>query len=1122
MKSKCFIVTFVSTLLGQTMRNACLLLLVALAGCQNKQVRKDNPNAVFIRIDNNKSGIVFANSVETTAELDVFRYRNFYNGGGVGIGDFNNDGLPEVFLTSNMGPNKLFLNKGNWEFEDISEPAGVQGTKEWSTGVSIADVNGDGLLDIYVSNAGDVRNGNRENELFINRGDLTFVESAAEYGLADKGFGTHAAFFDFDKDGDLDCYVLNNSYKPVSSLGYRNLRNVRDPYGGHKLYRNDENKFVDISEQAGIFGSIIGFGLGVSIADVNQDSWPDLYISNDFYERDYLYINKGNGTFEESLESAMGHVSMFSMGSDIADINNDGYPEIFSTDMLPNDDVRLKTLTAFETYDVYQLRIKNGYYHQFMRNMLHLNNKDGTFTEIGELAGVSATDWSWGALIADFNNDRNKEIFVSNGIFKDLINQDFVEYLGSSDQMRMAIEGRQIDFEEFTEKMPSNKLSNFLFEREDALTFKNVSEKWGLAEPSFSNGAAYGDLDNDGDLDLVVNNVNHAVFVYKNQTRELGDNKNYLAFKFKGHGKNVFGLGATVHAYIDSSIISLNHMPIRGFQSSMDYKMILGLGDLSKVDCVAVTWPDQRVQILRDIEANQLLTVSSADAKVVAHSEPISNPLLQQVLTDSIMHEENQFNDFARDRLQYHMLSTQGPAFAKADLNNDGLDDFFLGGAAGKTSAIYLQQPGNKFTQLKGKLFEPDSIAEDVAAVFFDADNDGDPDLYVVTGGSEHLRESIHQLDRLYINTGIENGQPVFKKSTGGTPSVHQSGSCVQAADIDNDGDLDLFVGTRSIPSFYGVPADQVILINDGNGNFSDATHAVAPALRKFGMVTDAAWFDWDHNGFPDLIVVGEWMPITIFTNDGKKLTPVGNVLGLEKSDGWWNRIKPVDIDKDGDTDFFLGNLGLNSFFTPSKKEPMTLYVNDFDKNGSVEPIFAFARGNKEYPFALRQDIIQQISALKKEFVFYKDYADKSVSEIFDESSLEKAHKLYFYEPRTSLLINEGKNGFRLKPLPIEAQYAPVYGIEIADVDGDELDDIVLGGNLFAVKPQVGRYDAMRGLVLQNRGKDGFEAMSSLESGLKIGGEIRHISTLRTSNDQALTFIRNNNTVLLYRRPAKR
>jgi enediyne biosynthesis protein E4 len=1100
------------------MRRWLLVLAVIFYSCSNEQGDNhvQDPNALFKRLNAKETGIKFTNTVSTTADLNVFRYRNFYNGGGVGIGDFNNDGLPDVYLTSNMGDNKLFINKGNWKFEDITESAGVKGTKAWSTGVSIVDINADGLLDIYVCNAGDVKNGNRENELFINSGNLTFKESAVQYGLADRGFSTHAAFFDFDKDGDLDCYVLNNSYKPVSSLGYRNLRNVRDEFGGHKLYRNDNDRFVDVSESAGIYGSVIGFGLGVTVGDVNQDSWPDLYISNDFYERDYLYINKGNGTFKDELESYMGHISMFSMGADLADLNNDGYPEIFSTDMLPDDDFRLKTLAAFETYDVYQLRIKNGYYHQFMRNMLHINNTDGSFTEIGSLAGVSATDWSWGALIADFNNDQHKEIYVCNGIYKDLINQDFVEYLGSSDQMRTAIEGKEINFEEFTDKMPSEKVSNFMFVRQSDFHYKNKAEEWGLEEPSFSNGAAYGDLDNDGDLDLVVNNVNQEIFVYKNQSRELNDN-NYLAFHFKGNNKNVFGLGAAVYAYVDSSILAFDNMPIRGFQSSMDYKVIMGLGKLAEVDSLVISWPDQKIQVLKNVKANQVLTIQNNDAKKIAKPVEKERPYLVKVVTDSIAHEENLFNDFDRDRLQYHMLSTQGPAFAKADINNDGMDDFFIGGSVGNPGAIYLQKHGDKFAALPGNFLLADSTAEDVGAAFFDADNDSDLDLYVVTGGTEHAAESVHQADRLYINQGNKNGIPHFEKTNNQLPLINQSGSCVKPADIDNDGDLDLFIGTRVIPAFYGLPCDQTILVNDGKGYFRNVASTLAPELQKLGMVTDAHWFHYDNNGFLDLLIVGEWMPVTIFTNDGKKLTKIKNPSGLNSSEGWWNRIKEMDVDSDGDMDFILGNLGLNSLFKPSVEEPISLYVSDFDKNGSIEPIFTFSKQNKEYPFALRQDIIKQLNSLKKEFVFYKDYADKSVAEIFDKTTLADATKLNFYEPHTSLLINEGIKGFALKHLPIQAQFSPVYGIEVFDVDGDNVDDIILGGNLFAVKPEVGRYDAMRALVLKNEGNGNFSAISSIKSGIKVSGEIRHITALSSSRKKTLAAIRNNDTILLYR-----
>jgi hypothetical protein len=1076
-----------------------------------------NGSALFKKLTRAETGIDFTNTLTHQEDFDVFRYRNYYNGGGVGIADFNNDGLADVYLTSNMGDNKLYVNNGGWKFTDITEQAGAKGTKVWSTGVSIADVNADGLLDIYVCNAGDVKSGNRENELFINNGNLTFTESAKKYGLADKGFSTHAAFFDYDKDGDLDCYVLNNSYRPVSTLGYRNLRNERDEFGGHKLYRNDNGFFNDVSAQAGIYGSIIGFGLGVTVGDVNQDGWPDIYVSNDFYERDYLYINNKQGGFEEKLESLMGHISMFSMGADMADLNNDGYPEIFSTDMLPADNYRLKTLIAFETYDVYQLRLKNGYYHQYMRNMLHLNNKDGSFSEIGELAGVSATDWSWGALMVDFNNDLYKEILVCNGIYKDVIDQDFVEYLGSSEQMRAVIEGKKIDFHEFVDRMPSKKLTNYLFTRKSDLVYQNVANEWGLGDPGFSNGAAYGDMDNDGDMDLIINNVNQELFVYKNQSRELTKN-NYLTCTFKGKDKNVFGLGATLRAYVKDQVLSFDHMPIRGFQSSMEYKIIMGLGKHEQVDSLVVTWPDQTVEIIKDVKANQQLTLDNATARLI--SAPVKSPQkkwLTAIHTDSIVHHENPYNDFDRDRLQYHMLSTQGPAFTKADLNHDGLDDFYIGGAVGNAGAIYLQRPGYKFTELPGNVFFDDKESEDVSAVFFDADGDADLDLYVVTGGSETLLQSIHSVDRLYENKGIKNGYPVFERTTGQIPSLYQSGSCVRPADIDNDGDLDLFVGTRVIPSYYGLPCDQTVLINNGKGMFTDATASIAPQLKQLGMVTDATWFDYDADGYKDLLIVGEWMPITLFKNDGKKLSKVENIVGFEKTEGWWNCIKATDIDDDGDEDFILGNVGLNSKFKPTPESPIVLYVNDFDRNGSVEPIFAFKQGNAEYPFALRQDIIKQMSSLKKQFVYFKDYANKSLTDIFDAKLLRNATALKFYEPNTSLLINNSTSGFELKHLPLEAQFSPVYGIEVVDMDGDNHNDIVMGGNLFGVKPEAGRYDAMQGLILKNDGRENFTTISSSQSGLKITGEVRHITLINSKKQTSIAFIRNNSSVLFYR-----
>ncbi len=1098
-----------------------VFLLIALlwaCGSVEKEETVENRNTLFNRLSAEETGIHFENTLLVQEDLDVFRYRNFYNGGGVGIGDFNNDGLPDVYLTSNMGENKLYLNKGNLKFEDITKKAGVAGAKTWATGVSIADVNGDGLLDIYVSNSGDVKGGNRGNELFINNGDLTFIDKAEEYGLADKGFTTHAAFFDYDKDGDLDCYILNNSFRPVSTLGYRNLRDQRDELGGHKLYRNDNGKFTDVSEQAGIYGSVIGFGLGVTVGDVNLDNWPDLYISNDFYERDYLYINQHDGTFSEELEKYMGHLSMFSMGADLADINNDGCPDIFSTDMLPEEDYRLKTLVAFETYDVYQLRLRNGYYHQFMRNMLQLNNSDGSFSEIGQLAGVSATDWSWGALISDFNNDAHKEIFVCNGIYKDLINQDFVEFLGSSENMRSAIEGKKVDFKEFVDKMPSQKMSNYMLVPTKDFEFKNESKAWGLDEPGFSNGAAYGDLDNDGDLDLIVNNVNQELFFFQNRADTLLKNTS-LRLAFKGSDKNTFGLGAKVHAYLKGEMLYYENMPIRGFQSSMDYTMVIGTGNSASVDSLVVEWPDDKVEVLTNVSTNQKVVLDHAKAKTVKAkvSKPARALFSEVTGGDAVSHVENDFNEFDRDRLLYHMVSTEGPAFAKADLNNDHLDDFFLGGSAGHGGALYMQQSSGKFSKHQPELFLADSLADDIDAVFFDFDGDKDLDLYVVTGGSERASLGIPLLDRMYENKGMKNGRPEFVKTEKKMPAIYQAGSCVRPADIDHDGDLDLFVGTRMLPSYYGLPCDQFILLNDGKGNFTDATVTLAPDLKHSGMVTAAEWFDYDHDTFPDLMVIGDWMPITLYKNDGKKLTRVENIPGLEKTDGWWNSITASDLDGDGDTDFVLGNLGRNSKFKPTVDHPISLYVNDFDQNGSIEPIFTFMKDGEEYPTALRQDMIKQMSSLKKKFVYYRDYAQKSIADIFDPALLAKATKLNFYEPNTLVLINEGPKGFVRKTLPVEAQFSPVFAIDVADVNHDNKPDLVLGGNLFSVKPEVGRYDALHGLVLVGDGTGNFTPLKSQQSGIKLEGQVRHIARLKTKAGEVVAFVRNNDSIKFYK-----
>ena len=1086
------------------------LTLGILVSCSQKDQH------VFTLLSADETGIDFTNELILSEDFDVFRYRNYYNGGGVAIGDINNDSLPDVYLTANMQPNRLFLNKGDFEFEDITKLAGVSGDKVWSTGVSMADVNGDGWLDIYVCNSGDVEGGRRENELFINQGDATFTEQAADYGLDDRGFSTHAVFFDYDLDGDLDAYVLNNSFRPVSTLGYENIRHERDSTGGDKLYRNDDNHFVDVSDSAGIYGSVIGFGLGVTITDVNQDGWSDIYVSNDFFERDYLYINQQDGTFIDELPERMGHISHFSMGADAADLNNDGYPEIFVTDMMPATDHRLKTMTNFESYDVHQRKLANDYYEQYMRNTLQLNSANGTFREIGQLAGVEATDWSWGALIADFDNDSHKEIFVSNGIYRDVTDQDFIAYIGSDKAILTAMRKESIDFQELVDRMPSTRLSNYLFHRDSSLSYQNVSTDWGLDEPSFSNGAAYGDLDNDGDLDLIVNNVNQAAFVYRNNTEQFAKN-NHLKLSFRGPQHNRFGVGARVYAYARGKQVMVENVPTKGFQSSVDYAMVVGLDSLAVVDSLTVHWGyDRKVQTLYDVPTNQSLTLDIADAssvKLDTLTEPSTVFQPKKVtLTPSFRHQEDPFVDFNYERLTYHMLSREGPALAVADVNQDGRDDFYIGGAAGKAGRLYLQTNTGDFDAVDNASFTVDSVHEDVDALFFDADGDQDMDLYVVSGGNAFRENASEYQDRLYLLTQNDRGQPVYEKQANALPRIAAMGSCVTSADYDQDGDQDLFVGSRAVPLKYGLPASSFILENDGQGTFNDATLRVSPRLNNIGMVTDATWVDIDNDNDQDLVVVGDWMPITLFKNNGANLERLNNVPGLTQSEGWWRSVMATDINHDGEIDLIAGNWGTNSRFRASPSQPLELYVSDFDNNQTLDPVFAYYQGDSLFPVALRHDLLQQLNSLKKQFVHYQDYAGKTMSEIFTAEQLEKALVNKVYHLESSTVINNGDGSYTLTRLPEEVQFSPVFAIASGDFNPGNVDttELVLAGNFSGVKPEEGRYDANQGLLLHE--EDGKLVMTNnQQTGLRIDGEARKIATARTANDKKLLIVAKNN-----------
>lgn len=1073
---------------------------------QSEKVEVDR-SKLFVSLPSSATQLDFTNTLDLSEDFDVFRYRNYYNGGGVAIGDINNDSLPDIYLSANTGENKLYLNQGNFTFKDITSKAGVSGTRAWATGVSMADVNSDGFLDIYVCNSGNIEGDDRENELFINNGDNTFTESAQQYGLADKGYSTHAVFFDYDGDNDLDCYVLNNSFRPIATFTLENIRNERDELGGDKLYRNDGGTFVDASEQAGIYGSEIGFGLGVTVGDINNDHQPDIYISNDFFERDYLYVNQGNGTFEEKLEQYMGHTSLSSMGADMADINKDGLPEIFVTDMLPEDDKRLKTTTNFTTYDTYQRKLQNGYYHQIARNTLHFNLGNGQFSELGQLAGVNASDWSWGALMVDLNNDTNRDIFVCNGIYKDVTNQDFIQFLSNNENIQAAMRGEEVDFNKFIEKMPSQKLSNYLFTLDSNFLYKNVSQEWGLAEPSFSNGSAYGDLDNDGDLDLIVNNVNQPLFAYENQTSTRTGNA-YLKVNFRGEGKNYFGLGAKLELKVGDEIISHEHMPMRGFQSSMSYTAVVGLGNNTRIDTLRVTWPDGREEVQPGVKANQEITLEQQNANF----RPITGSDEAKAFSTTdpgidFAHEESNFNDFDRQRLIYHMNSTEGPAMAKGDVNRDGLEDLYLGGARGQAGAVYIQQRDGTFKKADIPDIDNDRKSEDVDATFFDADNDGDLDLYVVSGSSEFGVNALDLQDRLYRNDSRGTSVSFFKTNNQ-LPVILQAGSAITAADYDNDGDQDLFLGTRLLPFRYGVPPNSYLLKNDGKGNFKDVTEQEAPDFEELGMITDAEWLDANGDNQPELVISGEWMPISVFQWNGSQLVKQAQP-GLAKSNGWWNRLAVNDIDDDGDLDIIAGNWGLNTKFKATAESPLLMYVNDFDQNRSVDQIFCYTRNDSIYPIHTKQDLEKQIIAIRKKYLYHKDYAGKTILEIFPAQILDNSIVHQAYQFNTSILRNDGAGNFTLETLPRMAQLAPVFGISVTDYNADGQKDIILTGNFFDVKPEEGRYDANTGIVLEAQPDNSYQVKYSASTGLFTTGQVRRSATLETTRGIILVLARN-------------
>lgn len=1095
-----------------------ILFGLTLFSCHQKQT-------LFTSLSENETSIHFQNRITETDSFNILDYLYFYNGGGVAIGDVNNDGLQDIYFTSNQESNKLYLNKGNLKFEDITSVAGVAGKGNWKTGVTMADVNNDGLLDIYVCEVGNYKGLSGRNELFINNGAAggipTFTERSAEFGLDAQGFNTQASFFDYDKDGDLDMFLVNHSVHSTASYGDASERTKRDEASGDKLFRCDREGariiYREVTEEAGIYSSVLGYGLNVIIGDFNNDDWDDIYVNNDFHENDYYYVNNRNGTFSELNKEAFGHESRFSMGSDAGDINNDGWLDIVTLDMLPADETVLKSSTGDDPLDVYDYKMSKGYHHQYSRNCLQLNTMAGRrFSDIGLFAGVAATDWSWAPLLADFDNDGIKDLFITNGILRRPNDLDYLKFVSNSSISTQLQKGKSADRLAISQ-MPEGKLGNYMFRGTSEMKFSDESKAWGLAEPSFSNGAAYGDLDNDGDLDLVVNNINSSAGIFRNNTNAQSNN-HYLDIQLRSGNQNRFGYGAKVVVSTRAGM-QLNYLTAsRGFESASAPILHFGLGTTDIADTVQVIWPDGTLQTITNVNADQRLVIDKkSNALARGQMEPQANEMIPFFtnITDSIKldysHRENTFFDFNVQQLIPHEVSTQGPKLAVADINGDGLDDFFICGARGQPGKLFQQTLQGGFVSTNEALLNTDAYCEDVNAVFFDADGDKDVDLYVVSGGNQAYDKDSSLLDRLYIN----NGPGEFIKKP--LPPVYQNKSVAIPADIDKDGDLDLFIGGRVVTGRYGDTPSSCVLLNNGNGVFEIATENIAPGLRHIGMVTDAKWTDIDHNGWPDLVIVGEWMPITVFQNNNGLLKNTTSHLGLQSTTGLWASLAVSDIDKDGYEDLLVGNWGTNSKLQASSSYPLNLYMGDIDHNGDVEQLMCIAK-EKHYYFFLGKEDIERLmpGIIRKKYLSYRTMAGETAETIMGDR-LRQMKKISVTTLASSIVMNRAGN-MQISALPSMTQWSPIFAFLPADFDKDGDTDVIAAGNFYGVLPYEGRYDAGNGVYLQNKNAELSETVN-LRSGLALQGEIRDIKRIKVSGKGELILAaRNNQDLLFYRK----
>ena len=1023
-------------------------------------------------------------------------YEYIYNGGGVAVGDVNGDGLQDIYFTGNMASNRLYLNKGSMRFEDITNAAAVAGRPgPWKTGATMVDINGDGKEDIYLCYSGKLNGPKRMNQLFINDGNNPagvpqFSEQAEKYGLADSAYSTQAAFFDYDRDGDLDMFLLNHSPKLLPILDETTTANIlqqENPMNGVRLFSNSNGHFTDITRKAGFSSSALTYGLGAGIADLNGDGWPDVYVSNDYGVPDYLYINNKNGTFTNKIQQAVGHTSNFSMGNDVADINNDALPDIITLDMLPEDNRRQKLLFAPDNYEKFELSLRSGFYYPYMRNMLQLNNGNGTFSEIGQLAGVSNTDWSWAPLLADYDNDGWKDLYITNGYLRDYTNMDFLKYMGDF------LKDRQVmrkDLLELVQHIPSSQVKNYMFRNNGDLSFANMQRNWGFDSASNSNGAAYADLDNDGDLDLIVNNLNQPAFVYRNESDKKLKN-HFLQLKLEGTGMNTAGIGAKVTLYNGGKQQYLEQMPTRGFQSSVSPILHFGVGDAVSIDTLRIVWQSGKQQLMTGVKADQQLVLQEKNAAAAAHSPAAAHPVFTEVASPiAYKSAANAVNDFKRQPLLVNPLSFGGPCMVQADVNGDKLEDIYVGGGSGQPGTLFLQDRNGRYTQKPQPAFDADKNSEDTDALITDLNGDGFPDLYVASGGYQNYASEDPLLqDRLYINDGKGN----FTKAAGALPDMHVSKGCVRGADFNGDGHTDLFVGGRSLPGRYPETPQSFLLINDGKGHFTDQLASISPELQKIGMVTDAAWIDLNADNKKDLLLVGEWMPVSAFINNNGKLENKTSSYFDGVYSGWWNRILVTDCNADGKPDLVLGNYGLNSQCRASDKEPAEMYYKDFDDNGSIDPILCFYVQGKSYPYVTRDELLDQMSIMRTRFTDYKSYADAGLKEIFTPEELNNARHLQATHLATSFFLNGADGKFHEKALPAQTQFAPVSTITALDYNKDGLQDLLLCGNISHARLRFGKFDANYGVLLQGDGKGGFSYIPQNISGLNVWGDTRSV-----------------------------